>query len=154
MKRFILAVGLLLLAGLIQNTGFFSVFGIKPNLMLAVLVAASFFAESFLIFLFLVAESLLFLRFGSGFQLELLVWTFLMSVVYFVGRVLPWRRSVNNLVLISVVTILFYLIVEFSYLAVAPLAVLGEIFYTSIFGFLIYDLFKQLGDNEENIFKR
>ncbi|MDO8466902.1 MAG: hypothetical protein Q7S83_02050 [bacterium] len=153
-KRTILAATLVPLAGLLQNTGLFSVLGIKPNLLLAVLVAASFFVTSFPVFIFLVVESILFLRFESGFQLDLLIWVFLLAIFYFIGRVLPWRQSVNNLALAASAIIIFYLIADFGYLIGAPLAVGMEIFYTSIFSLLFYDLLRQLGDNEENIFKR
>ena len=50
--------------------------------------------------------------------------------------------------------IVFYALVDLNYLMGAPFRVLGEMFYTAIFGILFYDLFRQLGDNEENIFKR
>ncbi len=154
MRNFLLAVLLVALAGLVQNTSLFSIFGTKPNLLLAVLVAASFFIDPLPAFWVLALESMLFLRFESGFQLELLIWIFLLSVAYFVGRVLPWRQSVNNLALVFSAIIVFYLIVDFGYLIGAPLPVLGEIFYTLIFSVLFYDFFRQLGDNEKNIFKR
>lgn len=154
MRRFLLVSLLILSSGLVQNTGLFSIFGIKPNLLLAVLIAGSFFIDSLPVFWVLLLESVIFLRFESGFQLELLVWVALLCAAYFAERAFPWRRSVNNLVLIATVTALFYLITDIDYLVGVPLAVLGEVFYTSIFGVLFYDIFRQLGDNEENIFKR
>ncbi len=154
MKKFVLALTLIVVSGLIQNTGFFLAFGIKPNLLLAVLVAASFFMESFAAYLGLLAGALFFLRFESGFRPELLAFAVLAVSVFLVNRLLPWRQSVNNLVLAALFVILFYALADISYLWTNLAAVVGEIIYTSIFSILFYDLFRQLSDNEDNIFKR
>lgn len=154
MMKIFLALTLVLVAGLLQNSGFFSVFGIQPNLLWAVLVAASFFIESFPAYLLLLATSIVLLRFESGFRPELLVFGFLAVSVFLTNRRLPWRRSVNNLALISVGVVLFYAIVDAAYLFGNLLPVAVEIVFTAIFGILFYDLFRQFGDNEKNIFKR
>ncbi len=154
MRKFLLAIALVVFAGLIQNTGLFLIFGIRPNLLLALLVACSFFMESFAAYLGVLLGAIFFLRFESGFRPELLIFAVLAVSVFLVGRLLPWRQSVNNLVLTVIFVVLFYALADISYLWTGALAVAGEIVYTSIFGILFYDLFRQLVDNEDNIFKR
>ncbi len=154
MRKFLLALLLVVLAGLIQNTGLFLVFGVKPDLLLAVLVAASFFLESFWAHLLLLALSVLLLRFESGFRPELLVFAFLAASVFLVSRRLPWRRSVSNFILIVAGVVIFYALADTAYLFNNIISVAAEIIYTGVFGVLFYDLFRQLGNNEDNIFKR
>lgn len=154
MRKIIFAILLIVAAGLFQNTGIFSVWGIKPDLLLAVMVAVSLFIDSFAWYLFLVVLSVISVRFQSGFQPELLVFSFLLISVYGARRLLPWRPSVTNCFLVACGTILFYLLADASYLLGFPLAVAGEIIYTALFSILVYDFFRSLGDNEEQIFKR
>lgn len=153
MRKLISAILLVVMAGLLQNTGFFSLWGIKPDLLLAVMVAVSLFIDSFSWYLFLVVLSAILVRFQSGFQPELLVFVFLLISIYGARRLLPWRPSVANCFLIACATILFYMLADASYLFGFPLAVAGEIIYTTLPCILVYDFFRRLGDNEEQIFK-
>ncbi|MDP1719217.1 MAG: hypothetical protein Q8L24_02210 [bacterium] len=154
MRKIILAGLLVVLAGLIQNTDLFSIWGIKSNLLLAVMIAVSLFIDSFSWYLLLVLLSVILVRFGVGFRPELLVMAFLLITAYWMRRVLPWRPSIVNCFLVAVTTILFYLLADASYLFDAPFAVAGEIVYSILFCILIYDFFRYLGDNEEQIFRR
>lgn len=154
MKRIILAVLLVVAAGLLQNTGLFSVWGVKPNLLLAVMIAVSLFIDSFPWYLLLVVLSVILSRFEAGFRPELLVFSFLLIAAYGVRRLLPWRPSVANCFLVAVSVILFYLLADAPYLFGAPLVVVWEIIYSTLFCVLVYDIFRQLGDNEDQIFRR
>lgn len=123
---------LILLVGLLtffQVLGF-SVFGVKPNLALAVAVASSFFIASFWEGFLLVALAVLILKFSPGFTPEILVFALIGVGAIIFKNYLPWRNFLNNLFLVVAGTFVFYLILS-------PNLILSVIFAKELFSNLI-----------------
>lgn len=131
---------LILLVGLLtffQVLGF-SVFGVKPNLALAVAVASSFFIASFWEGFLLVALAVLILKFSPGFTPEILVFALIGVGAIIFKNYLPWRNFLNNLFLVVAGTFVFYLILSPNLILSAIFA--KELFLNFIAGILIFAL--------------
>ncbi|TSC82996.1 MAG: hypothetical protein G01um101419_349 [Parcubacteria group bacterium Gr01-1014_19] len=141
MRKLAILLPIILLAGLFQNTGVFNIFGVKPNLLLAVLIPAIFFLDQILAVAAALAIALLVSDFRAGFAGESVVLALLILIVPVFGRRLPWNPFINNMVLVGAATIVFYLLTGPAYIVSSPLGVLGEIFYNSLFAAIFYNLF-------------
>ncbi|MDP3014856.1 MAG: hypothetical protein Q8N28_00305 [bacterium] len=131
---------LILLVGLLtffQVLGF-SVFGVKPNLALAVVVAASFFIASFWEGFLLVVLAVLILKFSPGFAPEILVFALIGVGALIVKNYLPWRNFLNNLFLVVAGTFIFYLILSPNLILSAIFA--KELFLNLVAGISIFAL--------------
>lgn len=124
--------------GILQNTDILNVYGVKPNLILAFLIATSFFLDSIPLFLLLVIVSAVFLRFSGGWEWELLVLAVLVVFAAWTGRIIAWRPVFSVAFLIGIGTMLFYLAVGRQFLLAAWPTVLGEMGYNAILGVLVY----------------
>ncbi len=134
---------LLLLAGLLQNTEALSFFGIKPNLLLAMTIAASFFVSEMALYLFLVVAAVFLLKFSGGVELESLVFALAAVSAAWLGGRLHWRPDFNNLVLVAGGTLLFYLIADASYLVASWPQVLLELVYNLAVGMVLFKSFER-----------
>ena len=140
--KLIAAILIFVLAGLFQNTGFFSIFGIKPNLLLAALVALSFFVKDILVYSSFILAAVILLFFQSGIMAEQLVLALIGLAAFPVGRRLPGSPLFNNLLMVGAGTILFYLFVAPSFLISAWPAVIGELVYNLLWGFIFFNIFE------------
>ncbi|MEK7168342.1 MAG: hypothetical protein AAB707_01355, partial [Patescibacteria group bacterium] len=131
---------LILLVGLLtffQVLGF-SVFGVKPNLALAVVIAASFFIASFWEGFLLVVLAALILKFSPGFAMEILVFALIGTGAIIIKNYLPWRNFLNNLFLVAAGTFVFYLILSPDLILSAIFA--KELFLNLVAGISIFAL--------------
>ena len=146
-KLFLLALALAL-AGFLQGTEAVRFFGLKPNLVLAFLIAASFVVGRVSRYLLLVAVGLSALRFTSPFALELAL-VGAIALLAFVLRVrLPGQAWVNNLTLLVLGTLLFYAVVDRAMLLGEPATVAGEVVYNGCVGTIAFFLLRRLFPRE------
>ena len=131
MRKLILFILLVAAASIIQNTQLFSVYGIKPDITLVVLLTAIPFVTNFLDYLILVFSAGILLQAPAGFLI-------VSSAAYFIGRRLIWRQSLNNAILIISATIVFYLLSAPLFLYKNWNVVLAEIIYNLILGGVFY----------------
>lgn len=139
--RLLAATLIFILAGLFQNTGFFSIFGIKPNLLLTAVIALSFFVSDFLIYSSFVIMGAILLAFTGGFWAEQLIFAALALAIFPICRYLRWQPIFNNLLLIGAGTILFYLLSSPTFLMTNWLFVAGELVYNLVWGVIFFELF-------------
>lgn len=144
--RLFFLVLLVSLLALLQSLGF-SLLGIKPDLALLAVIAASFFVEDLLEGLFLVALSALILKFSPDLGKEILIFSLIGAASVITRIYLPWRHFIVNLTLIAAGTFIFYLVLS-------PNLILGTIFLKEltlnlVFGALIFALFSALWQNKE-----
>lgn len=128
-------------SGLLQSTDILNIYGIKPNIVLAVLIAASFFLTNFLIYFSLILLAIITLLFQGGLQSEQLILGILASAAFLAEKKLHWWPILNNLVLIGMGTVIFYLLSSPAFLIGNPLLVLGELTYNLVLGSLFFKLF-------------
>jgi hypothetical protein len=143
---------LILLVGalsFIQVLGF-SVFGVKPNLALAVVVAVSFFIVngqwSIIKGFLLVVLAALILKFSPGFTPEILVFALTGVGALIIKNYLPWRNFLNNLFLVVAGTFIFYLILSPNLILSAIFA--KELFLNIVAGISIFAFLSFLRQNE------
>jgi len=129
----ILAVGSLTFC---QALGF-SILSIKPNIALVAIITVSFFATNLWHRIFLVVLSAMILKFAPGFEKEMVI-----SRDY-----LPWHHFLNNLFLVAVGTLVFYLLLAPNLILSAVF--LAELFLNLVFGVLIFALLKYLWQNKK-----
>ena len=142
---------LILLVGLLiffQVLGF-SVFGVKPNLALATIIAISFFVANIWEGFLLVTLVALILKFTPGFAKEILVFTLLGIGAIFIKNYLPWQNFLSNLFLIAVATFIFYLSLTPKFILSAIFA--KELFLNIIAGILVFALLSFLRQNIQSV---
>lgn len=140
-KRLLIIVPIVVLLSFIQAFGF-SIVGIKPNLALAAVIAASFFAASFWEALFLTGLAAFVLNFTPSLTKEIAVFFLLGVGAAFAGNRLPWRYFLNNLFLVAIGTLFFYLFLAPN--LVVSVVFLKELFLNLIAGVLIFLIIEKL----------
>lgn len=140
-KKLLIIVPIVVLLSFIQAWGF-SIFGIKPNLALAAVIAVSFFAASFWETLFLTSLAAFVLNFVPFLTKEIMVFFLIGIGAAFVGNRLPWRYFLNNFFLVGAGTMIFYLLL-------APNLVISAVFLKELIlnlaiGALIFPIFEKL----------
>lgn len=133
-KRLIVAVILILVAGVLQNTSLLELGGVRPNVALAVLITLTIFINETLSYLVLVLLAGILLRFESGFELVNLVFAGVALLVFFLHRRLPGRAFLSNLILIALGTLIFHSLADWRFVLLEPLTVFGEMVYNIILG--------------------
>lgn len=136
--RLILYSGLVVFAGLIQQSGWFAVNGIRANFVMVLLIVLSFLPEKFIEYLWLVTLGLFFLKFQSGFDGGLLGVALISIAAFWLGREMPWQWAMNNTILIFAGTFAVYILARPSFILDHWLVVLGEIIYNLIIGTLLF----------------
>ncbi len=134
----ILVIGLL---ALFQTLGF-SIFGVKPNLALTAVVAASFFVVNIWEGLVLILLAALFLKFNAVFNLDILVFCLIGTAALIVKKYLVWQPLINCLILIGLASLGLYLFLSPS-LIISGIF-LQEIIYNIILGIPVFVLLRWL----------
>jgi hypothetical protein len=137
---------LVILSAFLQSFFGFSIFGVKPNLALVVVVAASFFVAGILEGFLLAALAALILKFAPAAGTEILAFSLIAAGAVIVKNHLPWRNFLNFLFLIIAGTLSFYfflspkLIVSFLFAK--------ELFLNAFFGILVFAFLSFLRQNK------
>lgn len=140
--RFLFLTAFVIFAALVQNTNFLVIAGIKPNLVLTNLIAASFFIESFWFYSLLLFFGVFLLQNMPGLNREILTLAGLLLSVFWLKKISPWQPLAASLIFIVGATALFYV---FGGLTSALLPVLiWEIIYNVIVGAVIYLILREI----------
>lgn len=149
-RGFIVAVILVVLAGLIQNTNALTFWGVKPNLTLVLLITLTFFLGETISYLLLLFLVVVILKRGGGFDAGVLALTVLALASFWFSRKLPGQAFLNNIFLLAAGTLAFYLLTDFRFLGSDFLAVLEEMVYNVILGIVIFFLGARFLKNERS----
>ena len=141
--KFFILVLLVIAVGLAQSAGFLNILNVKPNALLALLIAASFFVENAGLYLFLVLLADAFLKSHTVLEPELLIFSGLAVAGYWLGRHLRWWPVLNNLILVAASTVLFYLIAGPGFILASWNIVLGEVIYNMVLGAILFKIFNE-----------
>lgn len=134
----------IIILGFLQSTEVLSLFHVKPNAVLVLLITASFFITRFFPYLLAVFFGILALRTTTLFDVALGIIAFSAIVSYFVGGRLPGRPAANNILLILVGTLLFYAVVDSSFILAHPMVLLAELLYNGFMGTIFFIVGKAL----------
>ena len=141
---FITAVILVLVSALLQNTEFLSFYGIKINLVLALLLTFGFFIHNFWHYLTLSLEGILLLKISPGLDKQTLALFILVIAAFYLKKYLFWQPIINNVFLIIVATALFYLLIDFDFLIYNTATIILEAVYNVICGLVLYLILKRI----------
>ncbi len=141
--RIIAAVSIVIVAGLIQNTGFLVFYGIKPNLLLVALIALSFFLTDLFIYAGFIMLAIILLTISGGCCLDSTVFAAIVFAAPFIGRRLHWQPLLNNLLLVGAGTFLFYLSASPVFLITNWMLVIGELIYNLVMGWILFEVFER-----------
>ena len=122
---------------LIQSFSF-SILGTKPNLALIAVIAASFFVLDAWEGFFLAAIAAFLLKFSPALTKELVVFAAIAVAAVIARNYLPWRRFLNNLILVALATFAFYIFTAGGFLY--SVLFWKELFFNLLFGGLIFAL--------------
>ena len=125
-------------AGFLQGNSLFSIAGVKINVVLAALIAFSFFVERIPKFAFLVLIAGIFIRFRPGIERELLVLMVVAFLAYIAQEKLPGKPFINCILLQVIGTLVFLVIIDVHFISFAPSVVIQETVYNTAIGVLLF----------------
>lgn len=147
MIRFLTLLFLITLLSGLQILGF-SVFDIKPNLVLSVIITISFFVENIWQGFLLMALAGLILKFTPGFESEILVLSLIGAGAILIKKYLPWHYFFSNLILIGLGTLIFYVILALN--LITSIIFFEELVFNIIAGMIIFAFLSLLWDNKSH----
>lgn len=124
------------------------IFGVKPNLALAAIIASFFFIKDWWEAIFLAGVSAFVLKFSFQPSKEIAIFFVLAIMLAFLARFLPWNSLINCFVLIIIGTAIFYLCVSGLNLIFSELF-FKELVYNLIIGNGLFYFYKLLGIDVE-----
>ncbi|MDP2696015.1 MAG: hypothetical protein Q8O87_02045 [bacterium] len=130
--RYLAVVLLIVLAALTQSTNILVIWGIKPNLLLVVLMTLIALDRRLVEYLTWLLLGVIMLRFEpalSWFQAAMIIAALTVFVLH---KFLPWSRHINLASLVIIGTVLFYLLIGPNFIYRHWSLVLGEIIYNLI----------------------
>ena len=142
--RFFLLGALFFAVAALQQTPLVAAFGIKPNLVLAFLVALAFVVRrgaAYAVFLLFAVAVLL--RQGTP-VLAVLALCLIALATFFCKRIVPWQTRLAAVVCASSATVFFYLITGASFVLAHPGVVGAELVYTGVMSWLGLLLFERI----------
>ena len=110
MARFIYAALIIGIISFYQSYFGLNIFGIKINLALAGIIAASFFLKDIPETIFLIALSSFALKFSPQAEEGIIIFSSVLLGAVLIRKFLPWHNAINNVFLVFLSTLAFYLI--------------------------------------------
>ena len=134
MKNLFWLICLVVVVGLMQNTTLVNIAGVKPNLILVLLLFFIPLTANFYEYLVLLLVAGSVLNLGGSFNGNVVVLLVALVFAYLIHRRLLWAKYFNNLILIALSTALFYVLSSPSFIYENWDIVLREIIYNLILG--------------------
>src|SRR3989338_1560263 len=110
MKNLFWLICLVVIVGLMQNTTLVNIAGVKPNLILVLLLFFIPLTANFYEYLVLLLVAGSVLNLGGSFNGNVVVLLVALVFAYLIHRRLLWAKYFNNLILIALSTALFYVL--------------------------------------------
>lgn len=137
-RRVLFGAFLVVLGGLIQSSGIAAVAGVRPNILLAILITLAFFFRQWASFVSFIAIAAIFSKENAGFSAPYLALTLIAGALFFLKERFPGTRFFNVAVGIATGTLLTYLAIDFTFLSNDPFTVFIEVIYNVLVGMLVY----------------
>lgn len=144
-----------MLSGLLQSSALFSIFGVKPNLILIILIASAQWIEVFSAYLPVLLLGIILAQFFPGIGSESLSVGLIGLLAFGAAHRLHGRSSVNNLVLTVSGTVAFYLLTNAGHIFQSPWMLIGEVIYNAFLGIIFLKFFQPwLAGDKDSIFQK
>jgi len=139
---FLLDIILISTISLAQSLSFIVFNSVKPNLVLAALVIFIFSERSFTKYVVLVLISLIFLNYSFFISKELIIFGVLMILAFYFKKFLSENIFLYSFLLTSILTTLFYLLIDFKFIIDNSNLFLLELFYNISASLIFGSLYK------------
>lgn len=152
-KKILAIFFLIVIFGLLQNTNLIMIAGVKPNLLLILLISLAFFVEDVWIygFFILLADCLIISQ--RFFSADVIVFTLLLLASAWVANNWHALPFVNNLILAGAATALFYLGTDSAYIG-SNFGSFGiELVCNLVLAFILHQVFDSLCLKENSMLK-
>ena len=152
-KKFVLVFLLVILFGLLQSTNLVMIAGVKPNLLLVLLIALAFFVEDIWTYGFFILLAGGLLKTQGFFTPDLVVFTVLVMASAWAANTWHALPAANNLILAGAATALFYLLTGPLYI-VSNFSAFGiELVCNLVLAFILYQVFDSLCLKENSMLR-
>ncbi len=131
-------MAVLVIFAILQRSPELSWFGVRPNIILSLMVVLGFVVGDFFVYAALAFIAVALIGPAKGFSFEELILLLLFFGLYFVRRYVPMHPLFSAVLLTSGGTLLWYLIVDPGFIAADFIAVLIEMFYNAVIAVLAY----------------
>ncbi len=135
-----IVVALILMAGALQMHGALAVYGIRPDLMLVVLIVSALFTDNFLLYLLLTLIASIGIRFAPGFGPEAFALVVVSLGVFAVKSKIVWPGLLGSAILIGAGTIAVYTLGSMQFLFRHPGIVAAEALYNIVLAAILYEV--------------
>ncbi|MHB9019608.1 MAG: hypothetical protein ACYC3G_01885 [Minisyncoccota bacterium] len=146
--KFFLDMILVSIISLSQSLSLVIFNGIKPNLILAVLVVLIFSEKSFWRYTALVMTSLVFLNYSTAISKEIIIFGLLMILAFYFKKYLSENLFLYSFLLTSILTTVFYLLIDARFVINNLNLFFWEIFYNVLIS-LIFGFLYQIGHEKQ-----
>ncbi|MDO8443104.1 MAG: hypothetical protein Q7S81_02510 [bacterium] len=145
---FFLDITLVSMIGLAQSASLIIFSGVKPNLILAVLVVLLFSEKEFWKYLILVLVSLICLDYSVFISKEVVLFGVIMLSAFYFKKYLSENTYLNFFLLTSILTAMLYLLVDYKFIFNNFGLFLWELFYNVLISLAFGFLYKGLNGKE------
>ena len=129
----------ILLAATLQSSHMFGIVGIRPDLVLVVLVVLSFFTESLVVFSLLVLLGSIGIHFEPGISAEPVALAVLSLTGFFIKNRAVWPGLAATGILLFLGTFALYALIEPSFIYNHFTVVLFEAVYNIVLGLVLFE---------------
>lgn len=154
MRRSLILLIVFFGAGILQLAPWFSLGGIKPNVVLAVAVTWSLFARDMFRLSVILVASMLILRAGGSDLGAVFIFSGLMCAAFLARTWTPGKPFVSTMLFIAVITPVFYALFDWGFLEHSFGVVLQETVYNALVGAICFGVFSRFAtDRYETDFR-
>lgn len=144
LAKYFITILLVIVGGLLQRLGVGIVFGIRPNIVLAIMIAVACVGIDFGWYLVLMAASYVVLKNDVWWDWPAALMILESLTIYLIARFAPWRPLVTIVIIAVLATASFYAILAWPTLTHQPMLFIGEALYTIIVTVALYKIFNDL----------
>lgn len=137
-SRLIVGAPLVFIVAVLQNTAFFSIGGIKVNIIMIVLTAYLFIALTFFDYCFLLLSAVAGLMSPAGWDVPILAFITALFVAYGARRFMPFQPWFGYYAVLGMNLLILYGIIDWHFIFNTPVLFFQELFYTMIGGAFLY----------------
>lgn len=142
MLGFILNLFIILVAGLAQSMSLIVFNGVRPNLILAILMVLVFYESDFFNYFLMVALAVMTLQFDGFMTSVQFIFGITMLMAFYFKKYLSENVFVQSFLLILISTSVFYLITDAGYIINHFNTYFVELFYNVLIGLIFGLLYK------------
>ncbi|MBI3638526.1 hypothetical protein HY227_02175 [Candidatus Wolfebacteria bacterium] len=125
----------------------FSIFGVKPNLALILIIVFVLLVKNFWEGALFISLLALILKFAAGFQKEILIISLIGLGVFFTKKYFSWHPFLSNIFLIILGTAIFYIFSGIEFILTAIF--IKELLLNVILGTAIFALLQELWQDNQ-----